>query len=542
LKQQYDYIIVGAGSAGCVLANRLSASGKHSVLILEAGGSDNRFWIQTPIGYGKTFYDPKVNWMYMTEAEPGINSQCSYWPRGKVIGGSSSINAMVYIRGQAEDYNDWRDLGNSEWGWNDVLPYFKKSETNSDGGNDYRGDSGPLYVNNVSRDYHPLCQTFFEAARQTGFAYNSDFNGESQEGVGYYQINTKNGKRMSAARAYLHPASRRNNCRTETKAHITRILFHGNSATGVEYQQHGKTKIAEASLEVILSAGSINSPQLLQLSGIGPQALLKAQGIPVIHDAPAVGQNMQEHLSCSHYYKSLVPTLNNQLYPWWGKLFAGMRYLLTGRGILSLSVNQAGGFIKSNPHRPRPNLQLYFAAITYTTAPPGERPLMAPDPYPGLLNSISQTRPQSRGSIAIKSPDPYQAPGIKPNYLSVEADVIEMLEGVRLLRKIAQTPAFSAVIKEEITPGLNINSDDELIDDIRQRSTTVFHPTSTCMMGPDAKEAAVNSSGQVYGVNKLRVVDASIFPSVISGNTNAPVIMVAEKISDKILSAKKTDN
>ena len=474
----------------------------------------------------------------MTEPEPGINNQCSYWPRGKVIGGSSSINAMVYIRGQAEDYNDWRDLGNSEWGWDHVLPYFKKSETNSDGGNDYRGDSGPLYVNNVSRDYHSLCQTFFEAARQTGFAYNSDFNGESQEGVGYYQINTKKGKRMSAARAYLHPASRRDNCRVETKAHITRILFNGKTATGVEYQQHGKTKIAEANLEVIVSTGSINSPQLLQLSGIGPEALLKAQGIPVIHDAPAVGQNMQEHLSCSHYYKSRVPTLNNQLYPWWGKLFAGMRYIFTGRGILSLSVNQAGGFVKSNPQRPRPNLQLYFAAITYTTAPPGERPLMAPDPYPGLLNCISQTRPQSRGSIAIKSSDPFQAPGIKPNYLSTEADVIEMLEGIRLLRKMAQSPALSAVIKEEITPGLNINSDDELIDDIRQRSTTVFHPTSTCMMGPDAKKAVVNSAGQVYGVNKLRVVDASIFPTVISGNTNAPVIMLAEKISDKILSVK----
>jgi len=538
VKLQFDYIIVGAGSAGCVLANRLSASGKHSVLVLEAGGSDNRFWIQTPIGYGKTFYDPKVNWMYMTEPDPGINNQRSYWPRGKVIGGSSSINAMVYIRGQAEDYNDWRDMGNSEWGWDGVLPYFKKSETNSDGGNEFRGDSGPLYVNNVSRDYHPLCKTFFEAAKQTGFDYNPDFNGASQEGVGYYQITSKDGRRMSAARAYLHPASRRPNCHIESKAHITRILFDGQTATGVEYQQHGQTRTAEARLEVIISAGSINSPQLLQLSGIGPEALLKSQGIAVVHDSPAVGENMQEHLGYTHYYKSLVPTLNNQLYPWWGKLFAGMRYLLTRRGILSLSVNQAGGFVKSNPQRPRPNLQLYFAAITYTTAPPGERPLMAPDPYPGLLNSIGQLRPESRGRLEIKSSDPFDAPKIMPNYLSAEADIVEMLEGVRLLREMAKTPALSAVIKEEMTPGLNIESDDELIDDIRQRSSTIFHPTSTCTMGPDSKTAVVNSAGQVYGVNKLRVVDASIFPTVISGNTNAPVIMAAEKISDMILSDK----
>lgn len=532
----YDYIIIGAGSAGCVLADRLSASGKHKVLVLEAGGSDNRFWIQTPIGYGKTFYDPSVNWMYMTEPDPGINNQRSYWPRGKVIGGSSSINAMVYIRGQAEDYNDWRDLGNAGWGWDDVLPYFKKSETSSDGGNAYRGDSGPLYVSNVSRDYHPLCNTFLEAAKQSGFNYNPDFNGETQEGVGYYQITTKNGRRMSAARAYLHPASRRANCQVEANAHVTRILFQNRRAIGVEYQQRGKQLTASARLEVIVSGGTINSPQLLQLSGIGPQQLLKDQGIAVIHDAPAVGRNMQEHLACTHYYRSRVPTLNNQLSPWWGKMMAGLQYLLTRRGVLSLSVNQAGGFLKSNPQRPRPNLQMYFAAITYTNAAPDERPLMAPDPYPGFLNSVGQLRPKSRGYLQINSSDPFQAPKIVPNYLSEEEDVTEMLEGVRLLREMARTPALSAVIEEEITPGLNINSDEEIIDDIRQRSSTVFHPTSTCMMGPQQETAVVDTSCRVYGVDNLRVVDASVFPTVISGNTNAAVIMVAEKAADIILS------
>lgn len=536
MKLEYDYIVIGAGSAGCVLADRLSASGKHKVLILEAGGSDNRFWIQTPIGYGKTFYDPSVNWMYMTEPDPGINNQRSYWPRGKVIGGSSSINAMVYIRGQADDYNDWCDLGNSGWGWDDVLPYFKKSETNSDGGNAYRGDSGPLYVNNVSRDYHPLCSTFLEAAKQTGFNYNPDFNGETQEGVGYYQITTKNGKRMSAARAYLHPARQRANCQLRSQAHVTRILFENRKAIGVEFQQYGKLLTAKARLEVIVSGGAINSPQLLQLSGIGPQQLLKDMGISVVQDSPAVGQNMQEHLACTHFYQSRVPTLNNQLSPWWGKMLAGIQYLLTRRGILSLGVNQAGGFVKSNQHRLRPNLQLYFAAMTYTTAAPDERPLMDPDPYPGFLNGVGQLRPKSRGYLQINSSDPFQAPKIVPNYLSEQEDVVEMLEGVRLLRELAKTPALSAIIENEMTPGLDINSDDDLIDDIRQRSTTVFHPTSTCMMGPHSDTAVVDSSCRVYGVQNLRVVDASVFPTVISGNTNAPVIMVAEKSADIILS------
>jgi choline dehydrogenase len=535
LEAQFDYIIVGAGSAGCVLANRLTESGKYSVLVIEAGCSDNRFWIKTPIGYGKTFYDPAVNWMYTTEPDPGINNQCSYWPRGKIIGGSSSINAMVYIRGQAADFDDWQNLGNPGWGWRDVLPYFKKSETYSEGGNDYRGDSGPLYVNNVSAEYHPLCHTFINAAKQHGFAYNADFNGESQEGVGFYQINTKNGKRMSSALAYLKPASRRTNCHIETHAHVLRILFENKSAVGVEFLQKGKNRVVKANREVILSAGAINSPQLLQLSGIGAASLLSEHNIPVVHDAPNVGKHMQEHLAYTHFYKSNVPTLNNLLSPWWGKILAGMQYLVTRRGVLSLSVNQAGGFVKTRPEYLRPNLQLYFAAMTYTQAPPGKRPLMAPDPYPGILNSISQLRPKSRGWIKIKSADPLEAPSIMPNYLSAQADVDEMLEGARLLRQLAKAPALREVIKEEMTPGLNVNSDDELIDDIRQRCSTVFHPTSTCMMGPDGNKAVVNADCRVHGVKRLRVVDASVFPTVTSGNTNAPTIMVAEKAADLIL-------
>jgi choline dehydrogenase len=535
LASSFDYIIVGAGSAGCVLANRLSASGKYSVLILEAGGSDRKFWIQTPIGYGKSFYDPKVNWMYTTEKDPGLNNQANYWPRGKVVGGSSSINAMVYIRGQAEDYNHWKALGNSGWGWDEVLPYFKKSETNSDGGDDYRGDSGPLYVNNVSKQYHPLTKIFLQAGQQLGFDYNADFNAKSQEGLGHYQITTKNGLRMSAARAYLHPALKRDNCQMVTDAQVNRVLFRDNAAYGVEYKRRDEIHVVSANREVIVCAGTINSPQLLQLSGIGPSKLLKNFDIPIVHAAEAVGRNLQDHLGYTHYYKSKVPTLNDQLYPWWGKLMAGMKYVLLRRGVLSLSVNQAGGFIRSSPHRLRPNLQLYFAAITYSMAPPSERPLMQPDPYSGFLNSIGQLRPISRGYLEISSTEPTTHPKIHPNYYSAEEDVIEMLEGVRILRAMAQTPALSSIIEHEITPGLNIDSDDELIDDIRQRSSSIFHPTSTCMMGSDARHSVVDSNGLVHGVQQLRVVDASIFPSLISGNTNAPVIMVAEKIADHIL-------
>ncbi len=532
---EFDYVIVGAGSAGCVLANRLSASGRYSVLLLEAGGSDRRFWIQTPIGYGKTYYDPSVNWMYMTEADPGINNRRSYWPRGKVLGGSSSINAMVYIRGQADDYDDWRDLGNPGWGWQDVLPYFRKAETCSDGASKFRGGEGPLYVSNVSAQHHPLCQRFFDAAKQLGFDYNPDFNGETQDGVGYYQITTRDGRRMSAARAYLHPALKRDNCEVLTNAHATRIEFRGRAAEAVEFERGGRRLRARARREIILSAGSINSPQLLQLSGVGDAAALREFGIEPVVDRPGVGRNLQDHLDCCYYYRSKIPTLNDSIHPWWGKLLAGMQYLLFRNGLLSLSVNQAGGFVKSHPSRPRPNIQTYFNPMSYTSAPPGKRPLMAPDPFSGFVNSIGQIRPESRGHLTIASADPLAAVKIYPNYLSHDEDVNQMLEGVRLLRRLAQCEPLREIIEAEVTPGAEVQSDDELIADIRERSSTVFHPTSTCMMGPDESTAVVDASCRVYGTERLRVVDASIFPTVISGNTNAPAMMVAEKAADLIL-------
>ncbi len=532
---EFDYVIIGAGSAGCVLANRLSADGKYRVLVLEAGGSDNRFWIQTPIGYGKTFYDESLNWKYSTEVEPNLDNRRSYWPRGKVVGGSSSINAMVYIRGSHEDYEDWQALGNPGWGWRDVLPYFKKSETFSNGESELRGGNGPLYVNDVSAQYHPLCHRFFAAAEQLGFPFNPDFNGESQEGVGYYQINTRNGRRMSAARAYLHPALKRDNCELMSNARVTRIMFDGLTANGVEFLHRGKISRVTANREVILSAGAINSPQLLQLSGIGRAGLLQDLGISPLVNSPGVGRNLQDHLDYSIYYRSRVPTLNNRLYPWWGKVLAGLQYLLLRNGLLSLSVNQSGGFLRSHPSRPRPNLQIYFAAITYTTSPPGKRPLLQPDPYPGFLNSAGLTRPSSRGHLQIDSADPLAPVKIYPNYLSSDDDMAQMLEGARLLRQIAKTPALSEIIDQEVRPGLAVQSDEEFISDIRRRADTVFHPSCTCMMGPDSETAVVDSQCRVYGVDRLRVVDTSIFPTLTSGNTNGPTIMVAEKAADLIL-------
>ncbi len=531
----YDFILVGAGSAGCVLANRLTESGRHTVLLLEAGGSDLNFWIQLPIGYGKAFYDERINWMYMTEPDPGIGGRRSYWPRGKVLGGSSSINAMVYVRGQPDDFDDWAAMGNPGWGWDGVLPYFKRSERNQNGGDAWRGGDGPLYISDMSRDLHPLCQDYLRAGQECGLPYNPDFNGPAQEGVGLYQNTVKGGVRMSVSRAYLRPARRNPGLRIEKRAHATRILFEGTRAVGVAYRQNGKNRTARASREVILAAGSINTPQLLQLSGVGPASLLRPLGIEVVHDAPAVGRNLQDHLGMDYLYRSRVPTLNDQLRPWWGKLWHGARYLATRRGPLSLGVNQGGGFIRTRPGLERPNMQLYFSPVSYTKAAPRSRPLMNPDPFSGFLLGIQPTRPTSRGRLEIVSPDPFVHPAIRPNYLSTNHDVEEMLEGVRFMRTLAAAPSLARLIEREIAPGPLVQSDDEMLEDIRQRATSVFHPVGTCRMGEDAEENVVDAHLKVHGLAGLRVVDASVFPTLTSGNTNAPTVMVGEKASDMIL-------
>jgi choline dehydrogenase len=525
----FDYIIIGAGSAGCVLADRLSESGRHRVLVLEAGGSDYRFWVQVPLGYGRTFFDPAVNWAYRAEPDPGLAGNADYWPRGKVLGGSSSINAMVFIRGNPADYDDWAAAGNPGWSWKDVLPLFRGLEHNEEGASDFRGVNGKLHISDVSDALHPLVRIYLKGAREAGLSINPDLNGPEQDGAGLYQITTRNGRRMSAARAFLHPAMRRRNLKVETHALATRLLFEGRQVTGVEYRRNGQTMVAKATREVIVCGGAVNSPQLLQLSGIGSAAHLTSLGLPVVLDQPHVGEHLQDHLGLNYTYRSRIPTLNSTLRPWWGKLWAGMQYVFARKGPLSLSMNQAGGFFRTSPDLPRPNMQLYVQAISTLTADKGTRPLLNPDPFDAFNLGLSNCRPTSRGSIAIKSADPAVAPRIQPNAFGTKHDVDEMLSAVKFLRTLAATPALAAVIEEELMPGPVCSTDEDLVADFRRRSGTVYHPVGTCRMGPDASGAVVDPRLRVYGVSGLRVIDASIMPSIVAGNTNAAALMIGAK-------------
>lgn len=533
--ETFDFIIVGAGSAGCLLANRLTKSGKFRVLLLEAGGSDRRFMVRMPIGYGHSFYNPKVNWKYETGPLEALGGRSSYWPRGKLIGGSSSINAMVFVRGQRRDFDDWRAAGNPGWGFDDVLPYFKSFEDFEGGADDRRGVGGELHVVDMARDAHPLCETWLHAAAQAGFHRTKDYNGRDQEGVAVYQITTRKGMRESAATAFLAPARKRANLSVVTEAFATKILFDGSRATGVEYIAGGKALIAKARREVIVSAGAVNSPMLLQHSGLGPGELLRQYEIPVVRALPAVGRNLQDHLGIDYLYKSRKPTLNSLLRPWWGRALLGMQYVLFRNGPLSLSVNQAGGFVRSTPEQEHVDTQFYFSPVSYSKPVPGVRRLMSPDPFPGFFIGISPCRPNSRGTIAIRSRDPFAPPAIEPNYLSAPGDMEDMLSSVRLIRKVAEQPAMREVIMEEMQPGPAVQSEEALVADIRARSGSVFHASCTCRMGPDERDGVVDHRLRVHGIDGLRVVDASVFPNVTSGNTNAPTMMVAEKGAVMIL-------
>jgi choline dehydrogenase len=525
----FDYIIVGAGTAGCVLAQRLSAHSRYRVLLLEAGGSDRRFWIRVPIGYGRTYNDPRVNWMYETEADPGLNGARNFWPRGKVLGGSGSINAMVYVRGLPADFDDWAACTDAGWSWAGVRPVFEALEKRADGG------PGQLRVTDMNPMAHPLCQVYLRACESLGYRYTPDFNGAQSEGVGIYPATTRAGLRDSSASAYLRPALGRPNLVLKLRALARRIEFEGARACGVSYLWHGRLQRARAARAVILSAGSINSPQLLQLSGIADPQLLARCGISLRHAAPAVGQNLQDHLGINYVYRSRVPTLNNELYPLRGKLRAAIEFLLRRRGPLSMSVNQGGGFIRSSADKPVADLQLYFNPASYISTRTRDRRLMNPDPFPGFLLSFNSCRPTSRGHLAIRSADPDLPPAIFPNYLSTERDIADVLAGVRLLRSIAATPALAALIERELQPGMQLQSDQELLADFRARAGSVFHPVGTCAMGNDPLRAVVDARLRVHGLVGLRVVDASVFPSITSGNTNAPVVMVAERGAAMIL-------
>ncbi len=532
---QADFIIVGAGSAGCVLANRLTESGKFRVTLIEAGGTDRRFFVQLPLGYGKLFYDAKVNWLYRTEPDPGLAGQRDHWPRGRLLGGSSSINAMVYIRGHKQDYEEWRAAGNPGWGWDDVLPAYRAMEDNEAGGDAFRGQGGPLFISANRAGLHPLVKDYVAACEAAGLPFNPDFNGAEQEGAGPYQMTIRGARRNSAARAFLRPAMKRPNLRVITDAQVTRVLIEGGRATGVEFRQGGQVQRLLARREVILSGGAVNSPQLLQLSGIGPGAVLQGHGLPVVVDNPNVGGHLSDHQGINYTFRMTVPTYNQQLRPWWGKALAGMKYFLGGHGPLAKSINHGGGFFRTSPDLDRPNMQLYMQAFSTLIPREGERPILTPDPFPGMSLGLSNCRPTSRGHIRIASPDPLAHPVIVANAFSTDHDVQEMLLAVKYLRHLAAQPPLARLIAEELRPGPEVVTDEALIDDFRRRSGTVYHPSCTCRMGPDPASAVVDARLRVYGVQGLRVCDASAFPNLIAGNTNAPAMLMGWKGAEIIL-------
>ena len=531
---QADYIVVGAGSAGCVLANRLSESGAHRVVLIEAGGSDLRPYIHLPLGYGKLFYNPNVNWMYKTEPDPGLNGQRDHWPRGRVLGGSSSINAMVYTRGHADDYHDWGNAA-AGWGWDTCLAAYKAIEDTEAGGNDWRGKGGPLFVSANTKGLHPLVGRYIAACGAAGLPHNPDFNGTTQEGAGIYQMTIKSARRNSSARAFLHPAKGRANLKVITRAQVTKVLIEGQRAVGVAYVQNGQTHQLRCAGEVILSGGAINSPQLLNLSGIGDGAHLQSLGINVLHNNPNVGAHLTDHQGINYTFEMTVPTYNSILRPWWGKAWVGMQYLLTGGGPLAKSINHAGGFFRTRPDLTRPNMQLYFQAFSTLLPRAGERPLLTPDPFNGLSIGLSNCRPSSRGHIKLASPDPLAHPIITANVFSTNEDVADMLAAVKFVRHIAAQDPIASLIKAELRPGPSVQSDAALIDDFRNRSGTVYHPSCTARMGDDAATSVLDNRLRVRGVDGLRVIDAASFPNLIAGNTNAPAMMIGWRGADLVL-------
>jgi choline dehydrogenase len=519
----YDYVIVGAGSAGCVLANRLSEDGAASVLLLEAGPRDSDFWIHVPLGYGKLFTRTDVNWAYESEPEPALGGRRIFTPRGKVLGGSSSINGLVYIRGQREDFDGWGVPG---WGFDELLPYFRKSEDQSRGADGWHGAGGPLAVSDLER--HELADAFIASAEALGIPRNDDFNGARQEGTGYYQATARNGRRCSAAVGYLRPARKRANLRVEVEALATRVRFEGRRATGVEYRQGGATHAVRAAREVLLAGGAFNSPQLLQLSGVGPRELLERHGIAVIHDAPGVGEDLHDHFYVRTFWRCNRPiTLNDDMASRWRQLGIGLRYLLARRGPLAISAGQAAAFVRTRPELARPDAQIYF--INFSTAKRGG----VLHPFPGFTLSVSQLQPESRGWVRIRSADPGAPPAIRYNYLATGKDRRMMVDALKLVRRLADTPPLRDYVAGEYLPGERVRSDQEWLDFCREAGDTVFHPTSTCRMGRDAR-AVLDERLRVRGLEALRVIDASAMPAVVSGNTNAAVIALAEKAADLV--------
>ena len=534
----FDYIIVGGGSSGATLAGRLSSNPSVKVLLLEAGPSDGSLKIKVPLGYGSLFYDRKFNWKYETEPEAELNGRRMYWPRGKVLGGSSAINAMVYVRGHQNDFKDWEKVAPS-WSWSNVEPLFKKIEAWKGKSSSARGSSGPVGVSNVERDVHPLTNKYLEAGQELGFPLNRDYNGSHMEGVSVYQTTIANGLRVSSASAYISKRNSGRNLRVITNAHVTKLIFDGRRATGVCFSQGNRETTVLTDGEVILSAGALNSPHLLYLSGLGPANELQPHGISVLQDMPHVGRHLQDHIGVDFTLAVNRPSLNQKLRPVLGKFLVGLEYLFFKSGPLAMSLNQAGGFVKSDPSLEAPDLQLYFSPLSYSTAPQGKRPLMSPDPYPAVRLGFNPTKPTSEGWISLKSSDPFESPKFVGNYLSTEEDKKVMISGMHLMRKFLKTKAMRDIVEEELSPGSDFNDDKSFMDFARSEGGTVFHQCGTCRMGKDISSSVVDESLKVHGIDGLRVVDASIFPRITTGNTNAPSIMVGEKAADIILAEQK---
>ncbi|HLB98062.1 MAG TPA: choline dehydrogenase [Acetobacteraceae bacterium] len=530
--ESFDYIVTGAGSAGCAVAARLSESGHYRVLLLEAGGRDTNPWIHIPMGFYKVYADPRVNWMFESEPEPRLDNRTLYQPRGKVLGGTSSINGMVYMRGNAGDYDEWRQRGCEGWDYDSVLPYFRKAEDQQRGANEFHGVGGPLRVSDQPRR-DELADRLVEAAIQAGLPPNDDFNGARQEGAGYFQSTTGQSRRWSTATAYLRPARNRANLVVRPNCHATRIVIENSRATGVTYLHGGTPRTARARAEVIVSGGVYGSPQLLQLSGIGPAELLQGLGIETILDLPAVGEHLQDHFFVRLAYRCTKPITMNELansLP--RRVMAMARYVLFRSGPLAANAVIAGAFARSDPRLERPDLQFNFTPWSYATR---DRTGAMPHPFPGFSLSAVHLRPDARGTVHLKSPDPLAPPAIRFNFLETPYDLQALTAGMRLARTFTRQPALAPYVAEEIVPGPNINTDAEFAASIRRTASSNLHPVGTCRMGPNG-DAVVDARLRVHGIGRLRVADAAIMPTVPAGNTNAPSIMIGEKAADMILS------
>jgi len=525
---EFDYIIVGAGSAGSVIAARLSERPDVRVLLVEAGGEDRSFWLKIPVGYGRTIADPRVNWKYMTAPNPALGGRQIYWPRGKTLGGSSSINGLIYIRGQAQDYDQWRQLGNEGWGYADVLPYFRKAEDQENGADAYHGVGGPLAVSNI-RERNPLCDALIASAEANGIPHNPDFNGAAQEGVGYYQGTIRNGKRCSASVAYLRPARRRPNLAVVTESYAERILFDGKRARGIRLRQGERVFDVFCRRELILSGGSINSPHLLLLSGVGPATELAAKGVAPQLDLPGVGKNLQDHYGGQITWRCNRPiTMNDVMLSKRKQLLVGLQWLLFRNGPLSVPAGQAGLFTRILPGSATADVQFLFQTFSGGYYEDGLYK------FSGFANFLCPVRPRSRGQLGLASADPSQPPLLEPNYFSDETDRRILVEGLKLARRIAATPPLADFISSEHLPGSDIRSDDEIEAYFREQGGCVSHQVGTCKMGDDPM-AVVDSRLRVRGLEGVRVADASIMPTLISGNTNAAAIMIGEKAADMII-------